>query len=259
MSSHDDLPSGCEVANDADGLLSSAARLSEGHAALNDARRAFRSVLTLESDDEPPADTTGTPAFFRDLNLDQVVASITAGKQEYNLAPFFYRPLKTVEAVEYRQNVMRDLMDPRRLEAVEAFANDMRTVRERMAQLEKLHYDLQKQAWALDAIQVYCGAAQRLLAALLASPPARTACRHSSNIWTPTSTTPDFRRMLADVDALRSRLASIRYRLTIGLGFVTVSTYRGEADYGAEIQADFEKFRQGAAADHAFTFNSSRS
>ena len=61
--------------------------------------------------------------------------------------------------------------------------------------------------------------------------------------------------MLADAEALKSRLASIRYRLMIGLGFVTVSTYRGEADYGAEIQADFEKFRQDAAADHAFKFN----
>ena len=61
--------------------------------------------------------------------------------------------------------------------------------------------------------------------------------------------------MIADADGLRVRLASVRYRLTIGLGFVTVSTYRGEADYGAEIQADFEKFRQGAAADHAFAFN----
>ena len=255
MSSNDDRPSRCAVADDANGTLSSAAKFSDGRAAPNDARRTFRSALTVASDDGPPTETSEAPAFFRDLNLDQVVASITAGKQEYNLAPFFYRPLKTVEAVEYRQDVMRDLMDTCRLEAVEAFAKDMRTVRERMAQVEKLHYDLQKQAWALDAIEIYCGAAERLLSALLASPPRSDGLSAFLGYLDAYVTSPDFRGMLADAEALRSRLASIRYRLTIGLGFVTVSTYRGEADYGAEIQADFEKFRQDAAADHTFTFN----
>ena len=43
--------------------------------------------------------------------------------------------------------------------------------------------------------------------------------------------------------------------MLIGSGFVTVSAYRDEADYGAEIQSDFEKFRQGAAADHVFKFS----
>ena len=171
MSSQDDLPTACTLAEVADGLLSPATKLSAGHAALKDAQLIFRSVLTLASDNVLPADALETPAFFRDLNLDQVVASITAGKQEYNLAPFFNHPLKTVEAVEYRQDVMRDLIDPRRLDAVEAFANDMRTIRERLAQVEKLHYGLQKQAWALDAIRIYCSGTERLLSALLASTP----------------------------------------------------------------------------------------
>jgi len=131
----------------------------------------FRSVLTSSSDYEEPAEQSETPAFFRDLNLDQIVASIIVGKQEYNLAPFFNRPLKTVEAIEYRQEVMRDLKDRPRFDAVNGFASSMRLVRDHVAQAGKLSYKHQKQAWSLDAIELYCKAVQQLLSQLRDAPP----------------------------------------------------------------------------------------
>ena len=87
---------------------------------------AFRSVLAPPSDREDSAEPSEAPAFFRDLNLDQFVTSIILGKQEYNLAPFFHRPLRTVEAIEYRQDVMRDLEDNRRFDTVNDFASSIR-------------------------------------------------------------------------------------------------------------------------------------
>jgi len=215
----------------------------------------FRSVLTVASDDGHALDDSEPPAFFRDLNLDQVVASITSGKQEYNLAPFFHYSLKTVEAVEYRQDVMRDLKDPRRLEAVEAFAKDLRSVRERIAQAAKFHYKLQGLAWSLDAIEVYGAAAKQLLSSLLAAPPRSAGLSGFLGYLDAYVGSPAFQKMTADATALKASLASIRYRLTVGLGFITVSAYSGEPDYGAEIQAAFGKFSQGTAADHAFKFN----
>jgi hypothetical protein len=217
----------------------------------------FRSVLAVASDDGQAPEESEPPNFFRDLNLDQVVASITSGKQEYNLAPFFYHPLKTVEAVDYRQEVIRDLQDPPCMEAVDAFAAGMRAVREHVAQAAKLHYKIQNLAWSLDAIELYGKATRQLLFALHACLPASTGLKGFLAYLDAYAASPVFRRMITDAAALKDSLASIRYRLLIGYSFVTVSAYRGEADYGAEIQADFEKFRQGAAPDRLFKFNES--
>ncbi len=176
------------------------------------------------------------------------------GKQEYNVAPFFYRPLNTIEAIEYRQDVMRDLEDQERLDAIHEFAVGMRAVRDHLAQAGKLSYKHQKQAWSLDAVELYCKAVERLLSQLRASPPRSAGLKGCLAYLNAYVASAPFQGLVRGAAALKAALASIRYNLLIGSGFVTVSAYRDEADYGAEIQADFEKFRQGAAADHVFKF-----
>ena len=69
----------------------------------------FYSILFPSAEHRPPSEAWATPDFFVDLNLDQIVAAIIAGKAEYNLAPIFYWPLRDVDAVHYRHEVMRDL------------------------------------------------------------------------------------------------------------------------------------------------------
>jgi DNA mismatch repair protein MutS len=54
---------------------------------------AFQSILSRNAKDSTKTFSMKAPTFFGDLNLDQVVDAITAGKQEYGLKPFFYTPL----------------------------------------------------------------------------------------------------------------------------------------------------------------------
>jgi len=42
------------------------------------------------------------PSMFGDLNPDQVFAAVPAGRDEYELTPFFRAPPRDVRAVEYR-------------------------------------------------------------------------------------------------------------------------------------------------------------
>jgi DNA mismatch repair protein MutS len=49
----------------------------------------FESILYQQPTDVVDGDE---PEFFADLHLDQVRASITAGRDEYQLEPFFHAP-----------------------------------------------------------------------------------------------------------------------------------------------------------------------
>lgn len=215
----------------------------------------FHSILNARSAGTGKAEMTEAPAYFGDLNLDQIVASITAGKAEYNLAPFFYEPLKTREAIEYRQQVMRDLEDNAHFDAITRFANAMKSVREHLGQSGKMHYKYQKEAWLLDGVELYCQGVQNLLAEFKDTKPSSTGLLGFLDFLEGYVASTSFQQLLKEITSLKAKISSIRYTLLIGAGVVTVSGYHEEADYGTEIQADFEKFKQGDAADHVFKFS----
>ncbi len=102
------------------------------------------------------------PEFFTDLNLDQIVDAVTASRKEYDLACFFHSPLTDIEEIAYRHEVTTDLEDAKILDRVSAFAQTMRSVREKLAQSAKLYYRYQKQWWFLDAVDAYCQGVQSL-------------------------------------------------------------------------------------------------
>jgi DNA mismatch repair protein MutS len=214
----------------------------------------FQSILNPSSDVDEEVEMSEPPAYFVDLNLDQIVASIIAGKQDYNLAPFFHRSLKSSEAIGYRQEAMQDLEDDTRYEAVVEFAAAMKSVRERLALAGKLHYKYQKEAWLLDAAHLYCQGVKRLLAELGAASPRSPGFLGFLAFLDEYVGSSAFEELSNEIAALKARLSSIRYTLLIGDSAITVSAYHDEPDYGAELQADFEKFKQGAVKDHIFKF-----
>ena len=79
----------------------------------------FNSILFEKAEDAPEKVAPEAPDFFADLNLDQIVHAITAGKEEYNLKPFFYASLRNIDAIQYRQEIMRDLENKLLLENVQ--------------------------------------------------------------------------------------------------------------------------------------------
>lgn len=197
------------------------------------------------------------PEFFPDLNLDQVVDSMTAGRDEYNLKQFFYTSLQTVESIEYRYDILRDLQNRTVFDCIQVFAQEMRTVRGHLAQAEKLYYVRQKQSWFLEAVAIYCGAVRRLAADLLVADlrsRGLLAFREYLAEYVESST---FHSLASSTEELKNALAGITYNLRIEGKRIHVSRYESEPDYGADVLDTFEKFKQGAAKEYKFKFPSS--
>lgn len=214
----------------------------------------FFSILFEHPEDRISDDAVREPPFFADLNCDQVVAAVTAGKPEYDLAPFFQTPLRRIEAIEYRQDVMRELEGEALRDTVNAFAQAMGQVRQRIARIKTLHSQEQKQAWFIDAIELYCRSIETLNHALAALQPRSRGFRRFRDYLARYARSDRFNSLSTGVRDLKAALATVEYCVQIqGDGF-TVRRYRNEPDYSTEVEATFEKFKQGAARDYRIKF-----
>ena len=210
----------------------------------------FHSILIARAEDGRQ-ETPEAPAFFADLNLDQVSTAITAGKQEYNLKPFYYAPLHDVDAITFRHEVMRDLESRTLFECITAFGNKMRAMRAHLAQADKmLYYRYQKESWFLDALGIYCDAVNRL-ADDLAHADLKSRGFLAFREYVAGYVASDrFTALVAETKELKADLAAVRYCILIKGNTVKVRRHESERDYSVDVERTFERFKQGAVKDY---------
>jgi len=217
----------------------------------------FYSILFAAPADRIGDDTRAAPEFFVDLNCEQIVDAIVAGKDDYNLKPFFYASLRRVEAIQYRHEVMQDLECSPLFRCVASFAGKMRKVREHLVQVQKMYYTEQKQAWFLDGVDIYCEAIKSFtfeLSECTLRSRGFLAFRDFLNDYTRSG---HFTELLSKTSKLKADLASAEYCVLIKSGGFTVRKYEEEADYSIEVERTFEKFQQGAVEDYRVKFSTS--
>jgi DNA mismatch repair protein MutS len=205
--------------------------------------------------DRPPEAAEGTDlSVFADLNLDQVFAAVTAGRDEYDLMPFFSTPLHDLQAVEYRHQILRDMEDGALCRALAEFADRMRGMRKHLEQSAKLRYRYQKESWFLDAARVYRQAVSALAEALTAINPVSRGFIAFREYLEAYSTSQAFSSLAADIEKVTDALATVRYCINIRGARVKVTRYGGEEDYGEQVQRTFAKFAQRAVKDYRVGF-----
>ncbi len=201
-----------------------------------------------------PEEVRQAPDSFRDLGLDQVVAAVTAGRDEYDLAPFFFAPLPSLDAVTWRQEVMQELDEPAARRAVGTFAERMRTVRGHLETARKSSYDLERQRWHLAAAELYADAAEGLereLSALDLSSRGLLAFR--TELASLVRGEP-FATLAAECRSTAAALAAVRFCVLIRDGTVTVSPYEGQGDFSVAVAETFGKFRKADGKSYLHTF-----
>ncbi len=209
----------------------------------------FQSMLWSKGDGQDP-ERTEQPDFFADLNIDQVVDAITAGKQDYRLKPFFHTPLTDIDAIEYRHEIFRDLENEPLLEQIRDFAHDMRTVCGHFLLIEKLQYALHQQGWLLEAAGLYCDAVHRLADDLGQADLTSRGLSSFREYLTGYSRSESFRGFRTRTKRLKGALAAVKYCILIKGGTVKVRKYEGETDYSPQVERTFERFKRGAVNDY---------
>jgi DNA mismatch repair protein MutS len=212
------------------------------------------SILFERPESAAGADGSQEPRFFADLNLDQVLASMTAGRDEYDLKPLFYIPLHDAGAVGYRHEVMRDLEQGAVLEAVRKFAQRMRDMRAQLAQARQLRYTYQRERWFLDAAAGYGQAVDYLTEDLAHPAVSSRGLLEFREYLIRYIASADFRSLTADTRKVYDDLAAVEYSVHIKGNRVRVSVSGGEPDYSEQVAKTFAKFKEGAVKDYRVGF-----
>jgi DNA mismatch repair protein MutS len=215
----------------------------------------FHSILFERTEDNMQKETLEAPDFFVDVNLDQIIDAITAGRQEYHLKPFFHASLHDIDAIEYRHEIMRDLEQHVLYEHIRAFAQKMRAMRKMLAQADKLSYTYQKESWFVDAVGMYCKAVTGLVHDVtLVDVRSRGFLAFRAYV-TAYADSDRFTSLLAETKTLKADLSAITYSLLIRGNSVQVRMYDSESDYSADVAETFAKFKQGAVKDYRAEFS----
>jgi DNA mismatch repair protein MutS len=218
---------------------------------------AFQSILIERTEDGKRKETPEAPGFFADLCLDQIIDAVTGGKEEYHLKPFSYTPLNDIDAILYRHEIMQDLEDGTLFKNITSFAQTMRAMRAHLVQVDKLHYTYQKQAWFLDAVEIYCDAVNDLARDLnLADLNSRGLYAFRDYLTNYAASEP-FVSLSADTKQLKDNLSRVKYCVLIKDNTLKVHKYESEIDYSVQVERIFEKFKQKAAKDYAVKFPAS--
>ncbi|HTV47941.1 MAG TPA: DNA mismatch repair protein MutS [Phycisphaerae bacterium] len=210
----------------------------------------FRSILFEESGDRNSQELLEPPPFFHDLNLDQIVDSITSGREEYNLKPFFYNRLTDLAGIVYRQQIMRDLENKSLFESIKSFSGQMRVMRGHLTAAENRYYKYSKERWFLDAVEIYCEAVKNLLDDLNRVGLNSRGMLAFREYLAQYAESSRFKTLLLEAKKLKSDLSAIKYSLLINGNRISVRNYESEIDYSMIVEKTFSKFKQGAAKDY---------
>lgn len=216
---------------------------------------AFRSILYALPESVPDNKNTPEPEIFSDLNLDQIVTSITAGYEGYNLKPYFYVPLLQVESVNYRHEIFRELENKSLFDQIGEFGEKMRSMRALLVNAEELRHRYQKRRLFLEAVAIYCNAVTSLTQDLLGANLRSNGFLAFREYLSTYVESCKFTLICRETKKLQLELAGITYSLFIEGPRIKVRPYGSEPDYSAEVMQTFEKFKQREASEYKFEFS----
>ncbi len=215
----------------------------------------FASILFGARGTPKDLDQVEAPDCLHDLNLDQVIERVTGSRKGYRLVPFFWALLDDEETIDFRHEVLRDLEEGDVRRRVDGFAAGMGRMRANLKRAADARYQKQHDTWFLQAVGCYCEAVKRLAAELEGAEPASAGLRSLAGFLREFTERPEFATLETEQERVAAALTALDYTIEIRGDRVRVDSYQDEADYGEEIHASFERFRQGKVDNYRFRYD----
>ncbi len=215
----------------------------------------FKSILFKKEEEFDPSQQE--PKFFADLNLNLIVDEITKTKEAYDLKPFFYHSLKSVDNITYRQKILKDIEQEDVFGALKEFESAMNAVKSGLEKVEKLSCKYQKERWFLDSVDLYCYGVVKLHSSLSSLTVNSEGLLSFSSYLESYIASDKFKEMLEHTKILKQGLDEVKYTLFIKENKIRVENYKNEEDYGKTILEVFERFRQFDVEDFKAEFHKS--
>ena len=177
-----------------------------------------------------PYQEKARPAFFQDLNLDQVIERIRLDWGG-EVSSFYYYFPADASCEDYRREVFADIRLAGAYEALCEFVEEMKRRREAAGFQAEVEEKLQKAVWRIREVSCYCGAFRRLAGRLREIPLESHGMLLFREYLEEYLSKEEFRRMEAVAAELLEKMSGFRLVLTYENDRMTITEGEAEGAY----------------------------
>jgi len=217
----------------------------------------FYSILFPAKEQQDKQTAREMPAFFRDLNIDQIAEAVLEPKERFELNNIFYSPLADKEVIIYRQEVLRDLEDKELREALEHCSEAIHgvyrclfNVRRGLTSSEPSENNYLTRGKLLENAERYCQETSLLLERLssltLSSAGLISFCEYLREYCA----SPAFSDLSLDIKKLREAFSAVTYCMVLHKNVIHIRENENLTGFVEPITKCFEKFRTGDSKDY---------
>lgn len=195
----------------------------------------FVSILDLE---ESPYKERDLPAFYQDLNLDQIIERIRLDWGGEVAKLYGYFPANAA-CEAYRREVFADIKGEALYESLCLFAERMKERREVFSKKEAVEMELQRAVWHIREADCYCGAFSQLFGSMEELPLRSRGMLAFRDYLRQYLSTESFVKMRETAGRLLEEMSSFRITLVWENDRITVSSGEAEGCYDKFLQKTF--------------------
>ena len=197
------------------------------------------------------------PESFKDLNINKILKPVLQENPELELEEFFFTPLPDPAVIAYRQEVMKELMDPDKRFAIESMVGQITFLRMFMDGLrmklttdEKFTGKYLDMGHLLENASLFANVVAGLSASIGQMQLNSEGLQKFAVYMKEYSASQTFKDMQEWAAKLRAAFDKLRYCLYIKENLVRVMPYEGQENYADRVGELFARFRQGDVLDY---------